>query len=133
MSADDPRVLAEHIKNIRSSANKVSHTYRWLYPMGYERAVRYGEKVTVSGVKGNDDLLISTYGARRCLEEVTRRVADAEESLRLAEISMRQALGRADPREGFEQLRYPRSATRADMAEAHEARLRRHDRGEAIP
>ena len=133
MSAPDPRVLNERLNNIRGSLSRIPAEYAWLYPMGYERSVRDGEKVTVSGVRGNDDLIISTYAARRALEEASRKVSDAEDLLRLAEGDLRKALGRHDPREGFEALRYPRSATRADLAEAKAAKERRIERGEALP
>jgi hypothetical protein len=133
VTADDPRVLAEKVKSVRSASNRVLSQYRWLYPMGYERAVRDVEKVTVTGERGIDDLLVSTHGARRALEDASKHVAVALSELHAAENDIRKALGRHDPREGFTALRYPRTATRADLAESREAQGRRKDRGEAVP
>jgi hypothetical protein len=70
---------------------------------------------------------------RRVLEQAPRRVIEAENSLKALEKQLVGVMDRLDPREGFEQLRYPRTASESELVDAREAQRRREQRGEHVP
>lgn len=69
---------------------------------------------------------------RRTLERAPRTLAEMESQAIAIERSISKAMDRLDPPPGFDALRFPVSASPADLEESREAQRRRRERGEDI-
>jgi hypothetical protein len=69
---------------------------------------------------------------RRAMERIPRHLADAENALKAAESELLSSMDRLDPREGFTPLRFPVTASAADLEESKAAQARRKEAGEVV-
>jgi hypothetical protein len=140
---DFERLLDQVLGQAARWRTDLAKEYRWAYGASHERVVREG----VGRSSGPSDPTASVVGdprpganriagqaaIRRVLEQAPRRVIEAENALKALEKQLVGVMDRLDPREGFEQLRYPRTASESDLTDAKEAQRRRETRGEHVP
>ena len=123
------RTMVEHLRTIKTE-------YRWVHGAAFSRAVADEAKVQVTSPNDPTGELATDRGRslmRRQMYRASEAVEEALTELSRATGALRSA---APPDPGgirFEALRNPRSASRADLAEARAAQERRELRGEAIP
>ena len=147
MSAPTPRQfeaeLARSLARISQRMADLPALYRWAYGASSDRVVRDSAgKITKGGVADptgqivGDPLDPQRPGAqrriRKTLEDAGGHLAAAENAITAIEREIGLAMDRLDPREGFEQLRYPITVSRADLEDSHAAQARRLERGEGI-
>lgn len=137
-------------RDIARSYARITRLYADLplhYASAYEAALqpRVGEKagkVTSSevadptGSVGFDhpkaDRVSAHARIRRSMERIPRHLADAENALKAAESELLAAMDRLDPKESFQPLRFPVTASNADLEESKAAQARRRAEGEVV-
>jgi hypothetical protein len=137
------RVCAESFANIKALYAELPELYERAYLASHSQAVRAEGGKVMTGRPSNpteqvvgDPLDPKRPGAqasiRRTLELAPRKLANAENSVSSIEKAVSTAMDRLDPRETPVALRFPRTASDADLEESAEAKKRRKDRHEDI-
>lgn len=131
-----PSVIARNAREVREQASRIVLEYRWVHGAAHARTV--GDQAHVHTTSVNNptlDLATSKDKAamRRALSRAAKALEAAQAELKSCEHLLRQATSHERERVEFEALRYPRTATRADLAEGAQAQARRHARGEGVP
>jgi len=146
-----PEALEAEIRELIQSLGHLMHEYSWSHGVAYSRQVV--DQAHVSGGRGDrdGDMLRSaaegrTVDAKRsvaydhsalrdALRQTSRKVRRVQSDIDAKVDLLRSSIEKDERRHGpmFDALRNPRTASNADLAESREARVRRRDRGEAIP
>lgn len=135
------RKVAESFANLKKLLEELPELYERAYLASHSQPVRAQGGKVMTGRPSNpteqvvgDPLDTKRPGAqaaiRKQLELAPRKLVNAENSISAIEKTVTKAMDRLDPREGFEALRFPRSASDADLqesAEAKERRIKRHE------
>jgi hypothetical protein len=140
---DFEKLLDQVLGSVNGYRDRIAKEYRWAYGASHERIVREGvgrssgpsdpTGSVVGDPRPGPDRMGGQAAIRRVLEQAPRRLVEAENSLKALERQLFGVMDRLDPREGFEQLRYPRTASELDLDSAKEAQRRREQRGEHVP
>lgn len=137
------RVVSESFANMKRLYEELPAMYEQAYLASHSQAVRAEGGKVMTGRPSNpteqvvgDPLDAKRPGAqaaiRRQLEGAPKKLAMAENSVSAVEKTIAAAMDRLDPRAGFEALRYPRTASDADLEESAAAKERRKERKEDI-
>lgn len=113
---------------------ELQREYRWAHGVAHSPGV--GDDVKVATGSPSDptgSVLLSKRSARRALEDASTTLTKCEKLVNGSLGGLSKALRIVDPAPRFEPLRYKADATRADIAEARAAQLRRYARGEGVP
>lgn len=126
------------LAHVRRELKDVTRLYRTAYESGYTQARRGTGESRLAFGESNPTLSVlgdpldkrrpgAAAGARRTCERTARRVVEVENMVGSLVPDLTRALERFDPKETFEQLRYPVSVTQADLEESRAAQRRRAD------
>lgn len=137
------RVLAECMANIKRMLEELPEVYERAYLASHSQARRAeGGKIMSGGPSNPTEQIVgdpldakrpgSQASIRRQLELAPRKLVNAENSISAIEKSVSKAMDRLDPRAGFEALRFPRTASQADLDESAAAQERRKERKEDL-
>lgn len=146
MTAPTPRqfelAIAQTLARLRRHMAELPEIYERAYGASHDRVVRASTGKITKGRSDpteqivGDPLDAQRPGAqaaiRRALERAPKKLAELENDLVSIEREISRAMDRLDPAQGFEPLRFPVSATNADLDEARAAQERRVARGEAM-
>lgn len=131
--AREPRAVAKSLEKARSLAKTLTTAYAHVYPLGYTPGAGDGVKVSTSVSDPTGGAVVSTraVAVRSLLEDaddhVQRAVDELHQALRALKSATRTAgARRAEP----EPLRFPRTASDADLKALRAAQDRRRERGE---
>lgn len=122
--------------DIEHAARRVSREFEWLSGAAHDRTVGDDVRVRSHAADPTGGLIASDHKqkARDALTEAHELMLDALSRLKQAENRMLKMLDHFDPPDvKFDQLRFPRSATIADLDDARKAQARREGRDEAVP
>jgi hypothetical protein len=133
VTANPVRVLEEHASVVQQLVAELTKEYRWAHGVAHARSVGDDVKVVTSTSDPTMTVLLSKRAARRACEDANQALVDCEKGINAALSQIGAALKLSDPPPTFEPLRYKADATRADLAEARAAKLRRIGRGEDVP
>jgi hypothetical protein len=136
MSVPTPAQIQRIVKELREQASRITLEYRWVHGAAHARTV--GDQAHVHTTSVNDPTQDIATGKdkasmRRALGRASKALDTAQAELKSCEHLLKQATAHERERVQFEALRYPRTATRDDLAEGEAAKGRRHARGEGIP
>lgn len=146
MTAPTPRQfeidVARTLARLKRHLAELPLLYEQAYGASHDRVVRASAgKIT----KGRSDPTEQIVGdpldplrpgaqaaIRRALERAPKKLAELENEVLSIEREISRTLDRLDPAPGFEPLRFPVSASNADLDESRAAQARRRARGEDI-
>jgi hypothetical protein len=139
VTARSPRAFANDVAQTRSrvwsTLDELPALYREAHDAAHERIVGDSVgKIMSGGVSDPTATIVGDPMAqrlsaqaalRRVLEQAPKRLAELENAAAILDRQIRRAMDRLDPAEGFVPLRFPRTASEADLDEARAAQRRR--------
>lgn len=128
MSLQDPNVLEHELETVVS---ELMRDYRWLYHLAHDNPNTGEVKVSGGGPSNpTAGAVFSQSHVRSKLRWVLRRVKTAREILESAHRGLDKAFDIADRRCEPLNVSTDREATNAEVKAAHQAQMRRNQRGE---
>ena len=132
-----PAELERTLGDIIASCQRIRSEYKWVAGLAYGQNVGESSGKVSNSAKPDPTGSVATSPQKAAMRsrasQATERTKDALGLLRGAEQALKRATAYEPERVAFVALRFPRTATRADLKDSREARIRRAERQEEIP